>query len=44
MERKGEKNREEALSELTNKIMSFTADELDEIIRLASHALNQPLV
>ena len=44
MERKGERSREEALSELTNKIMSFTADELDEFIRLASQALNQPLV
>ena len=44
MERKGERSREEALSELTNKIMSFTADELDEFIRLASQALKQPLV
>ncbi|WP_293280244.1 hypothetical protein [Oscillibacter sp.] len=44
MERKGERNREEALSELIDKIMSFTADEMDEFICLASQALKQPLV
>lgn len=41
---KHERSYEEALSELIDKIMSFTTDELDEFIRLASQALNQPLV
>ena len=41
---KHERSYEEALSELIDKIMSFTTDELDEFIRIASQALNQPLV
>ena len=41
---KHERSYEEALSELIDKIMSFTADEMDEFISLASQALNQPIV
>ena len=37
-----EKSREDGLSELIDKIMSFTADELDEFTRLASQALYRP--
>lgn len=44
MKSKDEKSREDGLRELIDKIMSFTADELDEFIRLASQALKQPLV
>ncbi len=41
---KSEKDRDDLLFELVEKILSFTPDELDEFIRLASQELNRPLV
>lgn len=37
------KSQEDSLCELIEKIQSFTADELEEFIRLASQALNRPI-
>lgn len=38
-----EKTCDELFCELVEKVQSFTPEELDEFIRLASQALNRPL-